>query len=79
MTTTLDLFCKNNETSRLRIHRLKNEYNDACLDILKTKSGWDYCQLKSWERILKALEKASSNEDIRQASRIEEALIESNA
>ena len=85
MATTLDLFCRNSEASRLqtqaqeRILEAEKLYSDTCLDILKTKSGWDYSQLKSWDRILKASEKASSNEDIRQASRTEEALIESDA
>ena len=76
----MDLFCKNSEASRLQIHRLKNEYNDACFDIFEDEERLRLLPIEDVvENFRRALEEISSDEDIRQASKTEEALIESDA
>ena len=76
------------ETLHEEIHRLKDQtwerileaeklYNDACLDIFEDEE-WEKLLLVEVvvDNLRKTLEEASSDEDIRQAFRIEEALME---
>ena len=76
------------ETLHDEIHRLKDQaeerileaeklYSDACLDIFEDEEWVKLLPIEVVvENFRKALEEASSDEDIRQAFKIEEALLE---
>ena len=81
----------NSEANHLQIHRLKDQaqerileaeklYSDACLDIFEDEERLRLLPIEVVvENFRKALEEVSSDEDIRQDFRTEEALIELDA